>query len=143
MKYVNIKNDLFRLPSDYYLAHCISSDFAMGAGIAVLFTQRGIKTYLKSNYPRKWENQGYALFAPLPNFKGAYNLVTKQRYYMKPTYKTLQDALLDMKSQLPNDCKLAMPCIGSGLDRLDWQKVEKIIKETFADTDISITVCHL
>ena len=37
--------------------------------------------------------------------------------------------------------KIAMPIIGCGLDRLQWDKVSKIIQEVFEDTDIEILVC--
>ena len=36
--------------------------------------------------------------------------------------------------------KVAMPVIGCGLDRLKWDKVSEIIKETFGDTDIEIII---
>ena len=32
-----INGDLFRVPQGYYLAHCISGDYALGAGIAKKF----------------------------------------------------------------------------------------------------------
>ena len=35
-----IKKDLFTMPNDYALAHCISADFALGAGIAKEFDKR-------------------------------------------------------------------------------------------------------
>ena len=31
--------DLFTVPQGYYLAHCISADFALGAGIAKIFDE--------------------------------------------------------------------------------------------------------
>lgn len=34
------KRDLFTMPSDYALTHCISADFALGAGIAKEFNKR-------------------------------------------------------------------------------------------------------
>ena len=34
------KRDLFTMPEDYALAHCISADFALGAGIAKEFDKR-------------------------------------------------------------------------------------------------------
>ena len=35
---ITIENrDLFTVPQGYYLAHCISADFALGAGIAKTF----------------------------------------------------------------------------------------------------------
>ena len=40
MEFREEKRDLFSVPDDYYLAHCISADFAMGKGIAVEFNRR-------------------------------------------------------------------------------------------------------
>jgi O-acetyl-ADP-ribose deacetylase (regulator of RNase III) len=37
--------------------------------------------------------------------------------------------------------KIAMPIIGCGLDRLQWDRVSEIIKEVFKNTDIEILVC--
>jgi hypothetical protein len=37
------QRDLFTVPTDYILVHCISADLAMGAGIAKEFTKRGVK----------------------------------------------------------------------------------------------------
>ena len=34
--------DLFSVPDDYYLAHCISADFGMGKGIVVEFNIIGV-----------------------------------------------------------------------------------------------------
>ena len=39
--------------------------------------------------------------------------------------------------------KISMPKIGCGLDGLQYDKVEKIIKEVFKDTNIEILVCYL
>ena len=72
-----------------------------------------------------------------------FNLVTKDKYWNKPTYSTLQGALEDMRNQIQvlQVKKLAMPCIGSGLDRLEWVKVRRMIKEIFNNVDIEIVVC--
>lgn len=44
--------DLFSVPEDYYLAHCISADFGMGKGIVVEFNKRfNMKRILQSKYP--------------------------------------------------------------------------------------------
>jgi len=37
MKFTIEERDLFTVPKDYYLYHCISADFALGAGIAKKF----------------------------------------------------------------------------------------------------------
>lgn len=39
--------------------------------------------------------------------------------------------------------KIAMPLIGCGLDRLQWEKVSEIVQEVFKDIDIEIVVCGL
>lgn len=72
------------------------------------------------------------------------NLITKERYWEKPTYETMREALNIARLRLPYDCKkIAMPVIGCGLDRLEWCKVSEIIKEVFANTDIEILVCKV
>lgn len=140
-----IKGDLFNAPPQYWLVHCISADFAMGAGIAKRFTEEGAKLVLKavhSDY--KWRGVGDCLpIVGCCGHRGVFNLVTKERYYYKPTYNTLTQALqniiiaLDDPFVLPvvgeGKIKLAMPKIGCGLDRLEWSKVEKIIEDTFDD----------
>ena len=40
MTYREDRKDLFKVPEDYYLAHCISADFGMGKGIVVEFNKR-------------------------------------------------------------------------------------------------------
>ena len=147
MIYQEIKYDLFQYPADYYV-QCISSDFALGAGIAVQFNKKfNTKTELFNLYKNKrqyyWNtltkmNRGYML--PTTN---VLNLVTKERYWNKPTYTTLTNALCDMKMYciLQNIKNIAMPTIGCGLDKLNWEKVRQIIQDIFQDTNINITVC--
>ncbi len=74
-----------------------------------------------------------------------FNLVTKERYWNKPTYGTLHAALIDMKRQCvaKNIKRLAIPRLGCGLDRLEWEKVRRMITGVFDDTDIEILVCSL
>ena len=40
MIYCEVYGDLFNVDKKYYLAHCISADFALGKGIAVEFNKR-------------------------------------------------------------------------------------------------------
>ena len=39
--------------------------------------------------------------------------------------------------------KIAMPTIGAGLDRLQWEDVAAQIKDVFEDTGIEILICKL
>lgn len=137
-----IKADLFTMTCP--LAHCISSDFALGAGIAKTFKDIGVKDELFRKYKRKWEKVGYCLPVEV-NGRKVYNLVTKERYWHKPTYETLRQALCDMAKICRADgtTEIAMPKIGCGLDRLEWTKVEKLIKDIFGDTNTNITICQL
>lgn len=149
MKYIYEKRDLFTLNNNYILAHCISSDFVMGGGIALLFTKRGVKQKLLDTYPKSWNNHGYCLPTFMKNHI-VINLVTKEKVYHKPTYETIKESLIDFKIWLLRaynigqikELKVGMPLIGCGLDLLEWTKVESIIKEVFKNTDIEIYICE-
>lgn len=74
-----------------------------------------------------------------------FNLVTKSRYWQKPTYKSMSDALVAMRDICVERGinRIAMPVIGCGLDKLDWHRVSKLIKEIFVNTEVEIIVCKL
>lgn len=146
MIYKEEKRDLFSVSDDYYLAHCISADFALGKGIAVEFNKRfNMRQKLKDEFPDFIEDymHRYKLDGECILIDRVLNLVTKERYYQKPTYKSMKQTLEMMKVVcLGNGIdKIAMPKIGCGLDRLEWSKVSEIIKEVFRDTDVEILVC--
>lgn len=145
MTLTEVKQDLFAVDTDFALVHCISSDYAMGAGIAVKFTQMGVKNILKRDFSdRSWSGHGYCIPVQAEN-RLVYNLVTKNRYWEKPTYQSLKEALEDMKRLLVKNGtrKLAMPMIGCGLDRLDPTRVKQILKEVFCTSGIEIRICRL
>lgn len=146
MTYREIKGDLFTAVSkDTILGHCISSDFALGAGIAKTFAQKGVKKQLLSEYsPNIWQGHGYCLMTETGDMTTA-NLVTKELYWHKPTLNSLEEALNSMKELvIRRGCRyVAFPEIGCGLDRLAWHNVKRLIQNTFADTDIDITVYYL
>lgn len=140
-----VTQDLFQVPQGYYLAHCISGDYALGAGIAKKFNEvYNMRSKLHRYYAipseKKSANVGRALLVD-----NVFNLVTKERYFHKPTYDELYNALMDMQEQCQDFGieKLAIPLIGCGLDRLEWGKVKDIIEDVFAQTDIEILVCKL
>lgn len=135
--------DLFTVPQGYYLAHCISGDYALGAGIAKQFVENyNMRFKLHKNFPlpdgEKFANVGQALLVD-----NVFNLVTKARVFHKPTYESLYDTLLDMRVQCENldISRLAIPLLGCGLDRLNWEQVKDIIEDVFDSTDIEILVC--
>lgn len=139
---ITIENrDLFTVPQGYYLAHCISADFALGAGIAKTFDEvYNMRFKLFREYDCYEYDGGDALL-----IDNVFNLVTKPKCYHKPRYEALVEALETMKDimEMNKTTKLAMPKIGCGLDRLDWDEVYEIICEVFEDTDVEILICEL
>ena len=139
---IKIENrDLFTVPQGYYLAHCISADFALGAGIAKVFDEvYNMRFKLFKEYDMFKYEGGDALL-----IDNTFNLVTKPKCYHKPTYDSLREALVEMREQMEmlSVTKLAMPKIASGLDRLEWERVYDIICEVFENTDVDILICEL
>lgn len=146
MTYTEEIRDLFSVPEEYFLAHCISADYELGAGIAVEFNRRfDMRRKLKNDVPDYWDYmQRYNLQGECVLIERVLNLITKEKYWYKPTYKSMRQALHCMKlvCEANNITKIAMPIIGCGLDRLKWDKVSEIIKEIFEDTEIEILVCR-
>ena len=145
MKYNEIYGDLFSCPKDYSFVHCISSDFVLGKGIAKTFNELGVRNELIKTYPiNAWYGVGYCLDT-IVNNRTTYNLVTKERYFDKPTYTTMYQALLALLSYCTenNVKKLAMPKIGCGLDKLNWEKVKSLIIKVFNNTDIDLRIYYL
>ncbi len=133
--------DLFTVPQGYYLAHCISADFALGAGIAKTFDNvYDMRHKLFAFYDGYEYRGGDALVVD-----NVFNLVTKSRCFKKPTYDSLRESLEAMRDVMDElfITKLAMPKVGCGLDRLNWDNVYDIICEVFEDTDVEILICEL
>lgn len=141
MKLTIEKRDLFTVSKDYALCHCISGDFALGAGIAKKFAELGVKDALKRVYGRYTGNSGVCLDTYVTDWAGEFNLVTKKRCFEKPTLWSMEQALNDMK-RICEAKKIAMPKIGCGLDKLQWSDVEPLIRDIFTDTDVEILVCE-
>ena len=147
MRYREEVRDLFSVPEEYGLVHCISADFAMGKGIVVEFNRRfDMKRRLQRGYPdyldhyRTLESGGDCILEGR-----VFNLITKERYFHKPTIDTMRAALERMRAicEEAGILHLAMPMIGAGLDRLLWEEVSAQIKSVFRETDVDILVCRL
>ena len=145
MKYKEEVKDLFSVSEDYYFAHCISADFAMGKGIVVEFNRRfDMKRRLQRGYPdyldhyRTLESGGDCILEGR-----VFNLITKERYFHKPTLSTMEAALQKMRELCQEEgiARIAMPAIGAGLDRLPWEEVAARIQQVFGDSGIEILVC--
>lgn len=126
--------DLFET-EDNTIIHCVSADFALGAGIAKEFNIRFYsREFLKSQELSPCIYQSYLT-------GHIFHLVTKNKYWEKPTLFSLKRSLLDLKVQCENMglFNISSPKIASGLDRLQWNEVEEIINDIFDDR-FTITV---
>ena len=137
MEYSEQAQDLFAVPESYSLAHCISADAEMGAGIAKAFASRFPElSILKEAAPENKVGSCIRVGRVL-------NLITKEKYWQKPTYESVESALQSMLSVCKAEGikKVAMPRIGSGLDKLDWPKVSALIQKVFTGSGVEILVC--
>lgn len=142
MIFTEIHGNLFnrKLEENEFYVHCISRDYACGAGIAKEFNKRYNLTKRLQELPP----------CKCMTIDNVINLVTKSKYWQKPTYDSLTDSLKDLRYliNMPSSNRiviktLVMPRIGCGLDKLQWKNVKKIIKEIFEDTDVAIEVYYL
>ena len=137
MIYREVKKDIFTMENKYYLAHCISQDCALGAGIAVEFEKR-------FNLRQKLIRLNFQ-FPTCIKIDKVLNFVTKEKCWHKPTYQAINDALWEMRYLVEAEGikHIAMPKIGCGLDRLLWSEVKNIINNIFNAVDVEIVVCYL
>jgi O-acetyl-ADP-ribose deacetylase (regulator of RNase III) len=135
-----IRGDLFS--SSDALAHCVSRDFSMSAGIALTFLKTfGGKEELKE------QNVDIGEVAYLhKNGRYIYYLVTKENYWGKPTYESIRKSLKNLFSLCltHNVTSLSIPRLGCGLDKLQWSKVKQIIIEEWPDiNNFTLTVFYI
>jgi hypothetical protein len=141
MSVEEVKGDLFLCfdenlcePEKLAICHCVSEDFVMGKGIAVMFKNKfgRVDELLSQN---KKVGECASLTA---GSSTVYYLVTKKVYNGKPTYETLRKSLMDMK----NDCLkkgIQLVC----MPRIGWESVKKLLSEVFENSEIQIRVYYL
>lgn len=140
MLYREFYGDLFQIKTEYTLVHCISADCAMGKGIASIFAEVNprMRESLLSRRPMISNALHYNGEGP----HAVINLVTKQRYFHKPTRKDFNESIRSLRRVVEtyHIDKIAMPLIGAGLDKLSWSVNRQVIQNTFSDLDIDIVV---
>ena len=131
--------DVFESPHSHSLAHCISSDGAMSKGIAKQFVTRfPILCSLRDS------SNCVGMAVPISargNF--IYNLVTKERFWMKPSIHSLSSSLRSMllHAELNKVTDISMPRLASGCDRMDFgMDVLPQLKLIFSFSTINIHV---
>ena len=141
-RFVELQGNLFTAcPVNIPLAHCVSLDFRMSQGIALAFRQKyGQIDFLKTQVQ---EVGGCAVIEHESRL--LFYIVAKKKYFMKPSYRTLEMALTSLKRHLLalGVEQLAIPgLLASHRDGLNWQKVKQLFHKVFADTNISIYAYH-
>lgn len=134
--YKEIKGDLFT--SDTHMAHCVSADLKMGAGIAKIFKNK------YGNVDKLRQQKATVGGVAVLKCEGIYifYLITKEKYWHKPTYNTLKSSLISMKNYCHDHSitEVSMPKIGCGLDRLSWEKVKSIIRSTLVGIKVNVYI---
>lgn len=141
MIFIEEKGDLFDLKDTHLLVHCISKDCALGAGIASSF-RRHFPEMPNDLFRYMQINDNAINRKCLIYMNRVANLITKDRYFNKPTYDSLRASLIELREIIIRKqyTKIAMPRIGCGLDRLSWRKVKLIIEEELGILDIEVVV---
>ena len=141
LQYLEQSQDLFVVDKGYVLAHCVSQDCKMGAGIALEFRKRIPE--MPDDVKKMNPQIGDAIPYTTKGGRVVVNLFTKERYHHKPTYETLTKSLISLRNYMRENefTRIAIPKIGSGLDKLEWNQVKEIVKTIFANEDMEILVC--
>ena len=138
---VELVGDLFSASATTSLTHCISSDCKLGKGVAKLFRN-------KFGRVEELKNQAVAVGGVAVLKDGdrfIYNLVTKEKYYDKPSIHTLKASLGELRRKMEESGveRVAMPRIGCGLDKLRWVDVRKVLVEVFTGSSATLEVFTL
>ncbi|MCD1431043.1 DDE-type integrase/transposase/recombinase [Klebsiella pneumoniae] len=134
--------DLFEVPQEYSLVHCVAQDLKMSRGIAAEFRKRyGRLRELQKQNPRV--GRVLRIHDHQQSPRSFFYLVTKSASDQKPTYKDVWKALNELKAVVLflGIKKLAMPKIGCGIDGLDWRIVRSMLEVLFRSTTVEILVC--
>ena len=110
--------------------------------------KKGIAKQFKERYPniQAASNKfGPHLTVLKSGNKFIYNLITKNHFWEKPTYRSMKLALIQMKKhmRLHQVESIGLPTIGCGLDRLNWKMVKSLIWEIFRNETVETEIYHI
>ena len=116
------------------IAHCVSLDFAMGKGLASTIAccypePQELRKFPLNNFP----SGSLVTYFDKQHQRFIYNLVTKRRFFHKPTYATLELSLQALKRLLKRHhiYELAIPKLGCGYDQLHLPTVFSLLFKVF------------
>lgn len=138
MKYTEKQMDLFEVPKDYYIVHCISADFQMNPGLSMAIDKKyDVKNNLFDNY------KGLRFIYPLClTTDRVISLVTKANQDVETDRKDLAWCIYDMKRIMDSRGIKKIAMAKSCFDKTKWNEVKKILQDVFSDTDVEILVVY-
>ena len=147
MIYLEEDRDLFSVPDQYALINITSADFTPDGNISSGFenihktSSRLISLY--GDYISIWDRNVLSMGTCIRTEK-ILSLIIKREYNDKATYRTIRNALSDLKYLLITSKikKIAIPGDIPWDEGLSWRKISRIIMDIFIKTDIEILVCH-
>ena len=129
------------------VAHCVSSDFEMGIGVAKVLAdlEPEMRDELRHEFPRKRNKSDFK--PTVVSYKGTiWHLVTKYRYFDKPTVTEVKATLILLRDFMRlhfGDAvvkKISMPMIASGADKIPWDITKALLEEIFEGDEFVITI---
>ncbi|KAJ8979624.1 hypothetical protein NQ317_015191 [Molorchus minor] len=135
------QHDLFQVPAEFALAHCVAQDLQMSRGIAAAFKEKfGNVDELRRQRP---EVGDVLQLGGDETSRRVFYLVTKHLSRDKPTYENVWESLISLRGALLSQevTHLAIPKLSCGLDGLNWRVVRNMLEVLFQFTGIGVLVC--
>jgi hypothetical protein len=136
------KGNLFDLCETSSIVHCVAEDFLMLKGFAEQVRERfGHITYLKGLV----KSTGEVATQRIDECRYVFHLVTKKNSRDLPRFCDIEHSLKELR-KLCVDLgvkKLAMPRNASGLDHVPWKYTQRLIRQIFEASGITIDVFSL
>ncbi|KAJ8966945.1 hypothetical protein NQ317_009035, partial [Molorchus minor] len=125
------QRDLFQVPAEFALAHCVAQDLQMSRGIAAAFKEKfGNVDELRRQRP---EVGDVLQLGGDETSRRVFYLVTKHLSRDKPTYENVWESLISLRGALLSQevTHLAIPKLSCGLDGLNWRVVRNMLEVLF------------
>lgn len=124
-----VKNVFQRSP-EYSIAHCIFADLKMSKGLAAQIKNKFGDAL--AQFDKLKTMVGEAIPINIGN-RTIYYLITKQKYFPKPTYENIRIVLQNLKKTINklHDYKIAIPTIAAGLDKRNLSMIKQLIYYEF------------